>query len=134
MWKRSMFVVVICASFYFGVYGAQLLAAGYSKKSCESSTPCPQWICDRSGGSGRCSTCGCIFTTCKFTNCGICQTNYFSLCCRQNNSCSGQDVGVSPPVSCTCGAMTFPNNQNRTIPFCQRKPSIWTLFASWTIA
>jgi hypothetical protein len=137
MWKRSLFIAIICASFYLGVCGAQLLAGtnNCAWASCQGPTTCPTWSCEYSGGSGTCVTCdGGVYTTCDPGSCGICQTSYFSPCCRQNNSCPGQDLLTGPPYDgCSCGAMTYPSNCTKAIgfPFCQRKTAIWTLFASW---
>lgn len=138
MWKRSLFIAVICASFYLGVCGAQLLAEGYGWSSCsEGSVACPRWNCTYSyniGGSNwisvTCSTCGSPGTTCSFTNCGNCLVNYFTPYCCQNFVCAGQYKGSDGMLhDCTCGAKSYPNNENLVTPFCQRKPSIWALFA-----
>jgi len=136
MWKRSLFFVAICVSFFLGVCGAQLLRAGYGWSSCSAGNTCPSITCNWTTGTTvlntySCDTCGTPGTTCKAGSCGGCTVDYFSPCCLQNYTCPGQYTNSGKTYYCSCGAKQYKNNANLPTPFCQRKPSIWTLFATW---
>jgi hypothetical protein len=133
MWKRNLFfVVAICASFYLGVCGAGYLLAGPCWMSCEGGALCPAWQCVYTKPNGilsTCSTCGWPGTTCTPGPCGQCEVNYFSPCCRDANSCAGQDLTDPNMPECSCSAAGYSGNSKLLSPYCWRKPSIWTLFA-----
>ncbi len=129
MWKRSLFIVAICTSLFLGICGAERLLAfgpgwGYY---CTSGTPttCPFGQCNYK--FGVCTTCGTAGALCnKPGNCSFCQFNAITPCCLNNNTCPGWDIANG--VGCNCDADDLP--PNGTVFFCQRPPSVWTLFAS----
>lgn len=142
MWKRSLFFVAIFGGFWLGVWGSgNLPAAGPWHTSCSSGNTCPGWNCTyrtAGGVNATCTTCGFkdpttgLTATCNPSDCGKCQQNYFSICCVQSTDCDGQDMGTAPVFAgCICGIANYPGNAKLAEPFCQRKPSIWALFASW---
>jgi hypothetical protein len=134
MWKRSLFFVAILASFSVGVCGAQrLLAYGPGLNHyCVSgaATTCPL------GGTcsyrlGTCTTWTGVGGTNPGTpdKCSHCTVNtgfWLPSCCLNNNSCGGWNLVMG--VACSCDADDLP--PNGVVYFCQRPPSVWTLFAS----
>lgn len=138
MRKRSLYVVAICVSFCLGVWGAgRLLAAGPLFTSCQASgsVTCPVWSCTLSltgGGSATCMTCDGTMKTnfCTKSLVGECGSSVL-LCCAQWGTCSGVYVVLGSYFDCSCGVANYPGNNKLKTPYCHRKLSIWTLFASW---
>lgn len=131
MWKRSLFFAAVGVSFFLGLYGAgSLRAAGPWFTSCQNQglVGCPVWQCayTTTGGvnNATCSTCGWAGTTCKPGKCGQCLGSPL-LCCAQWSQCAGENLDAGN-AGCQCGVSNLAD-----VDYCQRKPSIWTLFASW---
>jgi hypothetical protein len=60
--------------------------------------------------------------------CGNCRS-MVSVCCAQWTQCDGEDLDNNNS-GCACGIANWTPGGGYQNPFCQRKPSIWTLFAS----
>lgn len=136
MGKLSLLIAIICVSFSLGVCGADLLAAGPWWTSCQQKGEivCPTWSCtyNTAGGiNATCSTCDGTKKTnnCAPGRCGNCQSSIL-ICCAQWSWCKGWDTANN--VACAgCGVANYPKNGTAGVWYCQRKPSLWTLFASW---
>lgn len=129
MWKRSLFFVVVCASFCLGVCGAERLLAdgpGWGYLCTDGAgTTCPPGSCTYN--LGTCTTCGPKNARCKTASkCSSCDYNAVWGCCINHNSCAGWDFGNG--VGCDCDANDLPHNG--PVYFCKRPPSVRALFAS----